>query len=147
MIEKRDYENLPLHVSLDISPKTYDIDFGGVVSNIVYVRWLEDLRLDLMAKYFPMQDQLLVGTGPVIASTKIDYLRPVRMFDQITAHLWVKEIGRRRVIMEAEFLVSGEITTRASQTGVFVSLETFKSIDLPSEFVEKFQKQLSIATK
>jgi acyl-CoA thioester hydrolase len=23
---------------------TYEIDFAGVVSNIVYVRWLEDLR-------------------------------------------------------------------------------------------------------
>jgi len=28
-----------------IEIKTYDIDFAGIVSNIVYVRWLEDLAL------------------------------------------------------------------------------------------------------
>ena len=25
--------------------RTYDIDFAGIVSNIVFIRWLEDLRL------------------------------------------------------------------------------------------------------
>ena len=33
----------PLEVSLNLPIKTYDIDFAGIVSNIVYIRWLEDL--------------------------------------------------------------------------------------------------------
>jgi acyl-CoA thioester hydrolase len=28
--------------------RTYDIDFAGIVSNIVFIRWLEDLRLALL---------------------------------------------------------------------------------------------------
>jgi acyl-CoA thioester hydrolase len=34
--------------------RTYDIDFAGIVSNIVYVRWLEDLRLAMMEEAYPI---------------------------------------------------------------------------------------------
>ncbi len=33
-----------MEVNLSFPVRTYDIDFAGVVSNIVYIRWLEDLR-------------------------------------------------------------------------------------------------------
>jgi len=32
-------------ISTPIAIRTYDIDFAGIVSNIVYLRWLEDMRL------------------------------------------------------------------------------------------------------
>ncbi len=35
-------------IERDLPIRTYDIDFAGIVSNIVYVRWLEDLRLAMM---------------------------------------------------------------------------------------------------
>jgi len=38
----------PLLVSLDIRVQTYDIDFAGHVNNQVYVRWLEDLRMEML---------------------------------------------------------------------------------------------------
>lgn len=34
-----------LNLDMPITVKTYDIDFMGIVSNISYVRWMEDLRL------------------------------------------------------------------------------------------------------
>ena len=34
--------------------RTYDIDFAGIVSNIVFIRWLEDLRLGLMDQAYPL---------------------------------------------------------------------------------------------
>ena len=42
----------PLEISLDLPIKTYDIDFAGIVSNIVYIRWLEDLRLKMFEHHF-----------------------------------------------------------------------------------------------
>ena len=33
---------------LEIEIKTYDIDVAGRVNNIVYVRWIEDLRSRLL---------------------------------------------------------------------------------------------------
>ena len=34
--------------------RTYDIDFAGIVSNIVFIRWLEDLRLGLLDQAYPL---------------------------------------------------------------------------------------------
>ena len=32
------------HYEQPLAIRTYDIDFAGIVSNIVFVRWLEDLQ-------------------------------------------------------------------------------------------------------
>jgi acyl-CoA thioester hydrolase len=37
-------------VELELPIRTYDIDFAGIVSNIVYIRWLEDLRIQMLAQ-------------------------------------------------------------------------------------------------
>jgi len=36
----------PFLIEVPLPVRTYDIDFAGIVSNIVYIRWLEDLRLE-----------------------------------------------------------------------------------------------------
>ncbi len=41
-------------VERDLPIRTYDIDFAGIVGNIVYVRWLEDLRLAMMEEAYPI---------------------------------------------------------------------------------------------
>ena len=72
----------PFAVELALPVKTYDVDFAGVVSNIVYIRWLEDLRLQIMKEHFPLEDQLSDHQSPVLAKTEITYHRPLRLFDQ-----------------------------------------------------------------
>ncbi len=37
-----------LEIELQLPVKTYDIDFAGIVSNIVYVRWFEDNSSDIL---------------------------------------------------------------------------------------------------
>ncbi len=53
----------PLEVELVLPVKTYDIDFAGIVSNIVYIRWLEDLRLEILDAYLPLQKMLEDGAN------------------------------------------------------------------------------------
>jgi acyl-CoA thioester hydrolase len=47
-----------LPVSMPLRIVTYDIDFAGVVSNIVYIRWLEDLRLRFMEVHYPLEQAI-----------------------------------------------------------------------------------------
>jgi len=47
-----------LLIEKEIKVATYDIDFAGIVSNISYIRWLEDLRLAWLEKYFPWVNRL-----------------------------------------------------------------------------------------
>ena len=45
--ECKDARAFEVHIPLTV--KTYDVDFSGVVSHITYLRWLEDLRLQMLA--------------------------------------------------------------------------------------------------
>jgi acyl-CoA thioester hydrolase len=79
----------PLEVELTIPVRTYDINFVGIVSNIVYIRWLEDLRLKCLDEYFPLAQQIECGYAPILAGTKIDYKHPIKLADQVIERLWL----------------------------------------------------------
>src|SRR5437868_1517602 len=131
----------PLQVELALSVRTYDIDFAGVVSNIVYVRWLEDLRLKLLEEHLPLEGQWKQGIVPVLASTQIEYKRPIRLFDQPIGRLWMSEVGRVKWTVRAEILLDDKPAATASQTGAFVSLSTLRPIAVPEKLVTKFLAQ------
>lgn len=116
--------------------RTYDIDFAGVLSNIVYVRWLEDLRDMLADAVLPLSDAYKRGIVPTLTRTELDYVAPVRYPDSVEGRMGMLEHGRARFVLWAEFrsLASGLVTVRARQTGVFVFIETLRPAPLPPEF-------------
>jgi acyl-CoA thioester hydrolase len=115
---------------------TYEIDFAGVVSNIVYIRWLEDLRNLFAEQAIPLGEMMQRGLAPALSRTEIDYLAPVRFPDVVDARMWLAETGRARFVLDAEFasMASGQVAARARQTGVFVSLTTGRPAPLPEEY-------------
>jgi acyl-CoA thioester hydrolase len=121
----------PLVIERPFAVKTYDIDFAGIVSNIVFIRWLEDLRLAMLDEFFPLEPQLEKGYGPVLVRTEIDYLQPVRMFAQVVGRMWLAETGRAKWMLQAEFASAGHVVARARQIGVFVEYATMKPIPVP----------------
>ena len=123
----------PLAVTLNLQVKTYDIDFAGIVSNIVYLRWLEDLRLEMLKTYLPLKQLMARGYCPIIASTEIKYKRALRMFDRPVAKMWVSELGRSRCTLQAEICLNNQIVTTATQMGFFINLETMRPMAIPEE--------------
>lgn len=105
---------------------TYDIDFAGIVSNISYVRWLEDLRNLFAEQALSIGDALGRGIAPALMHTEIDYLAPVRFPDIVTGRMW----------LAAEFQSqgTGQVVARARQTGVFIALKTLRPVRLPEEY-------------
>jgi acyl-CoA thioester hydrolase len=132
----------PLLIELPFTVKTYDIDFAQVVSNIVYIRWLEDLRLAFLSAYYPLTDLMADGFSPVLAKTEIEYHRAIRLLDQPTGRMWATALERVRWHVQAEFVVAGEVMTTAVQTGYFVSLETFRPVRLPERLREKWRLEI-----
>jgi len=53
----------PFEIQMPFNIRTYDINFAGIVSNIVYHRWLEDMRLDLIEQHLPL-DSILKDHAP-----------------------------------------------------------------------------------
>jgi len=111
--------------------RTYDIDFAGIVSNIVFIRWLEDLRLGLLDQAYPLIRALAEDTAPILLSTRINYRRPVTIGDTLVGRMRVVGLSRVRWRLAAEFLVSGAVHAEAEQEGLFMRLSTRRPIAIP----------------
>jgi acyl-CoA thioester hydrolase len=132
------HDRRPLHVELGFQPKTYDIDFAGHVSNIVYIRWLEDLRMMVLDKYLPLSTLMQRGIAPVVVRTAIDYKRPVKLFDSVTGTMWASEMGNVKGTLSSEFIVNGSIVASAEQIGVFVRMDSGRPVEFPEEFRSQY---------
>ena len=111
--------------------RTYDIDFAGIVSNIVFIRWLEDLRLGLLDQAYPLVQALTEDVAPILLSTRITYRRPVTIADTLIGRMRVAGLGRVRWQLAAEFMVHGAVHAEAEQEGLFMRLSTRRPIAIP----------------
>lgn len=129
-----------LEVESEIFVGTYDIDFAGHVSNIVYLRWFEALRLQIFEKYYPLQELMGDGFVPIISAHYVEYKRAVNLFDKPTGHMWIESVQGVRVKFRGEVRVNGEIATLAEHTGVFVAKESMKPVKIPQKIIELLKK-------
>jgi acyl-CoA thioester hydrolase len=111
--------------------RTYDIDFAGIVSNIVFIRWLEDLRLGLLNQAYPLLRALAEDIAPILLATRIDYRRPVTIADPVVGRMRVAGLRRVRWRLAAEFRVGDAVHAEAEQEGLFMRLSTRRPIAIP----------------
>ena len=133
----------PLAVELQLPVKTYDIDFAGIVSNIVYVRWLEDLRIEIMNRFFPLEEQLQNGIAPIVLQTKIDYKQAIQMADRPIGKMWVESLESLRWIVSAEIIIAGKISAIAQQTGIFINIENKRPIRIPARLQQQYDESVA----
>ena len=133
-----------IEIAVPILIKTYDIDFAGVVSNIVYVRWLEDLRMAAIGSEhnLPLMSLIKEGIGPAIINTEIQYRRPLRLGDEVIGHAWFSSMDKRKAVIEYEFRSQGKLAARATQNGVFVRLDNFTITTIPATWREIYHRSL-----
>jgi acyl-CoA thioester hydrolase len=132
-------ETKPFKTVILFDVKTYDIDSAGHVSNIVYIRWLEDLRLKILDNHLPLEGLVKKGIVPVLLHTDIEYKRAIHLFDKPTGTMWMSSVGNVKFSLEAEITVDGQLMARASQQGIFMSRDTEKPVRLPQEIREGFK--------
>jgi acyl-CoA thioester hydrolase len=132
-----------LEVKLTIPVRTYDIDFAGIVSNIVYIRWLEDLRLKFLDEHWQLEKQIEQGYTPIMLETEISYKRSIKLTDQVVGHLWLSDLGRLKWTVQAEIFSNNELAAVAKQKGAFVKLQNGRPIPIPTELQNKYASQQS----
>lgn len=131
----------PLLIGRPIMVQPYDIDFAAHVNNAVYVRWLEDLRMDMLREHCPMRPLMEEGLAPVVAATHIRYLKPLKMFDAPTGRMWCAEMGRATLLLEAEIVVGETVHTVATQRVMMVNWKTEKPARVPQELRDLFARE------
>jgi hypothetical protein len=80
---------------------TYDIDFAGVVSNLTFTRWLEDLRNLFAEQTLSVGEAFKRGIAPALTRTEIEFLAPVRFPDTVDGRMWLDELGPARWVLAA----------------------------------------------
>ena len=133
----------PLAIELQLPVKTYDIDFAGIVSNIVYVRWLEDLRLEMLSSFWPLEEQLQHGIAPIVLQTSIDYKQSIQMSDRPIGKMWIASLAALRWSVGAEISIAGKTAAIAQQMGIFINLETKKPMRIPAKLQQHFDESVS----
>ena len=128
----------PLEIELELPVRTYDIDFAGIVSNIVFVRWLEDLRLAILDAHLPIQQQMIEGFAPVILKTEIDYRAALTIHDRVTGRMWLDSMRKARYALCAEIVAEDRVAATARQQGCFVNLSSKRPIAVPGQLSERF---------
>ena len=122
-----------LLIEEDIKVASYDIDFAGIVSNITYIRWLEDLRLAWLEKYFSLSYQMESGFIPILLETHIEYHHAIRMFHQVKGIMWVDRLHSHKWKLKAEFLVEDQLMANAEQKGVLIDQNKWRPIRIPEQ--------------
>ncbi len=71
----------PMMIEVPIMVKAYEVDCVGIVSNIVYIKWFEDMRHYFMDKYYPYREMMGDHVSPVLVATTAQYKAPLTIID------------------------------------------------------------------
>src|SRR5690606_14151744 len=110
----------PLLVTMPIRVQTYDIDFANHVNNQVYVRWLEDLRMELLRVYYPIKRFMDQGVAPILASTQISYKKAIGLYDEPVRRMWCSRLVHATMHLEAHIEVGDHVCAHATHRVVLL---------------------------
>lgn len=111
-----------------------DMDAFGHVNNVVYLRYLEEARVDFIWRLAPGDGSGAFTGGVVVARHEISYLRPLfHRHAPVTVELWVKEIGAAFITLGYEVRDEETVYARASTMIVPYDLERGRPRRLTSE--------------
>lgn len=133
----------PMLIEEHIEIKAYDIDVMGIVSNIVYVRWFEDLRHSFLDKYYPYKQMIEAKKSPILVKTEIEYKTPLTIYDGPLGRCWMSKMGKSKWEMLFEIVSGQTIHCSGKQLGCFFDLAKNKPIPLPQSMVIQYNKEIA----
>ena len=106
----------------------YEIDAGQHVSNIAYIRWMEIVRLEFLARIgLPVHEIRDRGFMPVLTSTEIRYRKPLFIGDEVRIVMWLSDLRSASAKMSFEFYnQKGDVVATGEQAGLFVDVESHR---------------------
>jgi len=112
-----------------------DEDSFGHVNNVIYFRWCETARVEYLHRVRRWPDKPPKGVGPILASIKCDYKRPLNYPDTVHVGARVIRIGKSGIQME-HCVVSqklGVVAAMVDSTVVLLDYGSNKTVAVPAE--------------
>ncbi len=110
-------------------------DAFGHVNNVVYFRWCETARVEYLQRVGLWVPLPPVGVGPILASLKCDYERPLNYPDTVRVGARVTRIGRSSLQMEHSYVsreLGVEVAT-ADSSLVMLDYSTGETVAISAE--------------
>jgi acyl-CoA thioester hydrolase len=124
-----------------------DQDAFGHVNNVVYFRWLESARIDLLAACPSSVSMTGSGLGPILASIQCDYRRQLRFPDTVWIGSRVARVGRSSVDLEHVIVSESQGVAAASGKCVIVVFDyaNQRVSRIPDDLRAAFERSLAAA--
>lgn len=129
----------PIH-TLAVTVTEGDIDELQHVSNIAYVRWLQDVALSHSSSVgLDFEAYKRIGGVFVIRRQEIDYLRPVVRGARLEVRTWIESAMAAKCIRATEMIDEQGVTVlRAKTTWGYIDLATARPARMPQEIRDAF---------
>jgi acyl-CoA thioester hydrolase len=128
-----------MYIELPIKVKSYDVDFMQIVSNTVYTKYFEDLRIAILDEYFPLEEMLKENNTPILAETNIKYKRPLTLESRPLGKAWIEELDKSRWKARFEIEEDGKIHCEGHQVGYYFNMESNRPVRFPEDFLEFYR--------
>ncbi len=122
-------------------------DLFGHVNNVVYFRWLESARVDLLAACPSSVSLTTEGLGPILASITCDYRRQLRFPDEVWVGSRVGKLGNSSVELE-HVVVSRQqqqVVATARCVVVVFNYQLQRPTRIPEDLRQAFQRSIAVA--
>ena len=116
-----------------------DMDAFGHVNNVVYIRWFESARVDLLNTIQSSVTMASGGVGPILVSVKCDYKRQLHFPDSVHIGSRVSNLGKTSIDVEHSVFSQEQETVVATGTSVLVvfDYDTNRPIRIPDDVRDK----------
>ncbi|MBO0928150.1 acyl-CoA thioesterase [Staphylococcus sp. 30400_3112M30941] len=118
----------------EIEVNGYDIDAMGVVSNIVYIRWFEDLRTVFINQHMNYSTMINQGISPILMKTEVEYKVPVTIHDKPVGRIYLVKASKMKWVFKFEIVSQSGVHCIGTQTGGFYRLNDKKITHVPQVF-------------
>ena len=126
----------PIHLDIDVA--WGEMDSFGHVNNIIYFRYFESVRtyyFQAIGMPYPKPGQ--PTPGPILASTRCDFRRPVTFPDKLTAQAGCIRVGKSSFTLAYRLMSQAqqECVAEGESVVVYVDYGNGKSLPIPPEML------------
>jgi acyl-CoA thioester hydrolase len=132
---------VPQRFSIPITATAADIDEVGHVSNLVYLRWVQDVALaHSHARGWDMARYRELGAVFLVRRHEIDYVAQVLVGEELVAETWVEDWRLASCIRKTELRRGAQVVARAATTWALISMTTGRPQKITDELKTLFSE-------
>ncbi|MDC9720569.1 MAG: thioesterase family protein [Gammaproteobacteria bacterium] len=124
----------------EIKVKWGEMDAFQHLNNTIFIRYLEDGRIDLFEKIGMSSDMKDLGIGPILASVQCDYLAPVTYPDTLLVFTKAHQTGPKKIQLDHKIWSQqqNKLVAQGQGLGVYYDYKALRSCVIPPSIAAKF---------